>query len=495
MTIVSLTVIIGLVALVLTVLTGTFLKKIQSWPLSFLQHFTGALFVFSGFVKAIDPLGTAFKMEQYFTEFELTFQGTWMSFLAPLFPILSDFAPSFSVIMIVFEIVLGIMLLVGSMRKFTAWAFLLLVAFFTVLTGFTYLTGYVPGDVNFFEFNKWGPYTATNMKVTDCGCFGDFLKLEPRVSFLKDVFLLIPAILFVLFSNKMHQLFAAPIRLSLIGLSALVFTWYCFSNYVWDIPGIDFRPFKVGVNVLEQKNREIEAENNVEITGINLTNKENGEVISNMSYGDFMANFKDYPAASWDFEYIKSEPAIARTKISDFDISGPDGQEVTEAILSDPNYSFMIIAYKLYGDAAQTSQMVKDTTYRSDTLLVGDEIQITQTIDQITDKKVVLTEYSWDPAYIAKWKEVVNPVLNSAKENNLDVFAITGYANPEVLESFKAASASDYTFYLADDILLKTIVRSNPGVVLLKNGTIVQKWHYKQLPTFEEIRQTYMNEQ
>ncbi|MDP4711349.1 MAG: DoxX family protein [Saprospiraceae bacterium] len=494
MTIVSLTLIIGLVALVLTVLTGMVFKKVQSWALSFLQNFTGALFVFSGFVKAIDPLGTAFKMEQYFTEFELTFQDTWMSFLSPLFPILSEFAPSFSVIMIVFEIVLGLMLLVGSLRKFTAWAFLLLVAFFTVLTGFTYLTGYVPADVNFFEFGKWGPYTATNMKVTDCGCFGDFLKLEPRVSFLKDVFLLVPAILFVLFSQKMHQLFALPVRASLIGLSAMVFTWYCFSNYVWDIPGIDFRPFKVGVNILEQKNREIDAENNVEITGINLTNKETGEVISNMSYGDFMANFKDYPKENWDFEYIKSAPTVARTKISDFDVSSSDGQEVTEEILSDPNYSFMIIAYKLYGDVATSSQMVKDTSYRNDTLLVGDEIQVSQIIDQIADKQVTLTEYNWDPVYVGKWKEVINPVLASARDNNLDVFAITGYANPDVLESFKAASGSDYTFHVADDILLKTIVRSNPGVVLLKNGTIVQKWHYKQLPTFEEIRQRYMNE-
>ncbi len=494
MTIVSLTLIIGVVALGLTLFVGFGLKKIDNWVLSYLQNFTGSLFIFSGFVKAIDPLGTAFKMEQYFTEFELTFSGTWMSFIAPLFPVLSDMASSFSVIMIVFEIVLGIMLILGSVRKFTAWAFLLLVAFFTVLTGFTFLTGYVPGDVNFFEFGKWGPYVETNMKVTDCGCFGDFLKLEPRVSFLKDVFLLVPAILFVMGTQKMHQLFNLPVRGAVIGLSVLVFSYYCFSNYVWDIPGIDFRPFKVGVNILDQKNAEIDAENNVEIIGINLTNKENGDIIENLPYADFMANFKNYPKESWEFEYIKSEPAIARTKISDFDVSGENGYEVTEEILSNPNYSFMIIAYKLYGDANQSSIMVKDTVYKTDTLLVGDELQVVNTIDRIEDKQQIITEYSWDPGYLAKWKQVVNPVLNAAMEENLDVFAITGYNNPEALASFKENSNSNYTFHLADDILLKTIVRSNPGVVLLKNGTIVQKWHYQQLPTFESIKAQYMKE-
>ena len=92
---------------------------------------TGALFIFSGWVKAIDPLGTAYKMEQYFAEFESTFEHTWFSFLAPMFPFLSEYAISFSVFMIIFEIVLGLMLLIGAAPKFTSWAFFLLVAFFT----------------------------------------------------------------------------------------------------------------------------------------------------------------------------------------------------------------------------------------------------------------------------------------------------------------------------------------------------------------------------
>ena len=179
---------IGIVAIILTALVEWLFKARKDWITSLLQNFTGALFVFSGWVKAIDPLGTAYKMEQYFAEFEYTFQETWMSFIAPLFPWLSEFSVGFSVFMIVFEIVLGLMLLLGARPKLASWAFLLLVLFFTFLTGFTYLTGYVPQGVNFFEFGKWDAWVETNMKVTDCGCFGDFIKLKPKTSFLKDVF-------------------------------------------------------------------------------------------------------------------------------------------------------------------------------------------------------------------------------------------------------------------------------------------------------------------
>jgi len=144
MTLTTLLIRIALVAIVFTLISVFAWKKHNSILMTFLQHFCGVLFVFSGMVKAVDPLGTAYKMEKYFDEFYFHFEPTWFGFLAPLFPILSSYAIWFSVFMIVFEIVLGLMLIMGSRTKFTAWAFLLLVLFFTVLTGFTFLTGYVP---------------------------------------------------------------------------------------------------------------------------------------------------------------------------------------------------------------------------------------------------------------------------------------------------------------------------------------------------------------
>ena len=109
MTIGTLVITIAVVALLLTLAIGFTTRRINNWLVSFLQNFCGALFIFSGWVKAVDPLGTAFKMEQYFAEFESTFSGSWFSFLAPMFPWLAEYSIAFSVFMIVLEIVLGIM--------------------------------------------------------------------------------------------------------------------------------------------------------------------------------------------------------------------------------------------------------------------------------------------------------------------------------------------------------------------------------------------------
>lgn len=535
MTLGTLVISVAIVALLLTLLMGLGTKRVNNWGISFLQNFCGALFVFSGWVKAVDPLGTAYKMEQYFAEFESTFAGTWFNFLAPLFPKLAEMSIGFSVFMIVFEIVLGIMLLVGSSRKFTAWAFFLLVLFFTFLTGFTYLTGYVPAGVNFFQFADWGPYVATNMKVTDCGCFGDFIKLEPKVSFFKDVFLMVPATLFVLFFKQKHQLFSKAARISIVLLSIAALTLYSFSNYMWDLPHTDFRPFHVDANIRLEKQLEDLAENNAEVVAYKVANKATGEV-EEMPTAQFLENYKSYPKEEWDYEQVKAKPAVnlvrtsngymvpsaegedfeqelaaylasmwgaegdtvtqvvERTKISDFELSGgPDGGDVTYELLHNPEYSFMIVAYKLYTDREEVStEMLSDTVYVVDTVAVADTIKLVQRVDRVDKRQVERTAYVWKDKYLKPWTEVVNPVMASATEEGFRVFAATSFASPEKLEQFKAATGSSYPFYTGDDILLKTIVRSNPGVVLLKNGKVIQKWHYSKLPSYAEIKAQFM---
>ena len=316
MTLTTLLIRIFIAAIVLTGISVAVFDQKKNIFVSFLQNYCGALFVFSGWVKAIDPLGTAYKMEQYFAEFESTFQETWMSFLAPLFPWLSNLSISFSVVMIIFEIVLGLMLIFGIKNKFTSWAFLLLVGFFTFLTGFTYLTGYVPEGTNFFSFGSWGEYEESNMKVTDCGCFGDFIKLKPYTSFLKDVALLIPAFIFLFKSKDMHTWFSSKTNSAItIGSTALL-ALYCFSNYVWDLPHSDFRPFKEGVNVREQKAAEEDALTNAPMTYI-LTNKSTQDV-TELPYEEFMKQYKSYPKEQFDYDTRTGEPAIPHTKISEF---------------------------------------------------------------------------------------------------------------------------------------------------------------------------------
>jgi uncharacterized membrane protein YphA (DoxX/SURF4 family) len=272
----SLLTIFAIIGGILTFLTRSTSKNLL---MSFLQYFCGVWFIFSGLVKAVDPIGTAYKMEDYFVQFESTFAGlqNFFSGLAPMFPALSKQSTGFSIFMVALEIILGVMLMVGYRRKFTAWLFFLIVVFFTLLTGFTYMTGYVPSEANFFDFAKWGPYVKTQMRVTDCGCFGDFIKLDPRISFFKDLGLMIPALFFLFRSKWMHQIFTG--KQGLVVLLVTVATAYlCYYNTYQNLPIVDFRPFKIGNNIREMKEMEAQARSNIQVTGWVLENTKTGEV-------------------------------------------------------------------------------------------------------------------------------------------------------------------------------------------------------------------------
>ncbi|MEM6771569.1 MAG: DoxX family protein [Bacteroidota bacterium] len=446
MTLTTLLLRITLAALALTGVTWFVFKKKDNLLLSLLQNFTGALFLFSGYVKAVDPLGTAYKMEQYFAEFESTFADTALSFIAPMFPALAEYSVAFSVFMIVLEIVLGLALILGAWPKLTSWLFFLIVLFFTVLTGFTYTTGYVPSGVNYFAFGEWGEYLESNMKVTDCGCFGDFIKLEPFQSFMKDVFLMVPAIIFLWWSKKMHQLFDEKTRNISLGVLGVVTLLYCFSNYAWDIPGQDFRPFKVGTDVAAVKKAESEAAANVSVIAYVLTNKASGEV-KELPTAEFLKVMSDYPQSDWEYDTKVSEPAIEPTKISDFELSDTEGYDPIPELLEDDAYTFLVVAYKLKGDQG-----------------------------------------SWDADYVEKWTANVQPVIKAAQAAGHKAAGMTKFNDDAVINDFKQQVGADYPFWRGDDIMLKTIIRSNPGVVLMKNGVIINKWHYSKLPSFEEIK-------
>ncbi len=492
MTLTTLLLYVAIAAIILTVITKYGLKKGDNLLTSYLQNFVGALFIFSGWVKAVDPLGTAYKMTDYFTEFEATFQGTWFSFIAPVFPLLSQYVIGFSVFMIVFEIILGLMLILGHKPKFTAWAFLLLVVFFTFLTGFTYLTGYVPEGVNFFQFGKWTAFDENHMKVTDCGCFGDFIKLKPKVSFFKDVFLLIPGFYFLFATKTFHQLFTHNIRNVVLALSTVGLIVYCFSNYVWDIPHVDFRPFAKGKNIYEAKMAEEEAQANVKITAYGLTNKSTGEHLE-LPYAQYLKEFQNYPTSDWELEQITSEPAIAHSKLSEFDIFDLDGNNINDDILYNDKPVLFLVAYKLYGDGIPATKIVKDTTFRMDTvqLATPGEIKIERNIERIDERTINYTDYAWKEYYAERYTEVVKPVIDAAKADGVEVIMAVGQASPDQILDLDKDLDLNIRYGTADDILLKTIVRSNPGIVLMNKGILVDKWHYKKLPSYDEIKEQY----
>ena len=456
--------------------------------LSWLLNFCGSWFVFSGFVKAMDPLGTAYKMEQYFAQFETTFSETAFSFIAPIFPFLSAYQNGFSVFMIILEIVLGLALIIGWKPKFSAWLFFIIMIFFTFLTGFTHLTGYVPTDANFFDFAAWGKFDERQMRVTDCGCFGDFLKLKPYTSFLKDCGLMIPAFIFLFTTNKFHRLWSSAGRSIFLALTSVGLLIYCMSNYVWNIPGTDFRPFAVGVNVAESKAAQEEAMANTEILNYIVTNKESGETLT-VPYEQYLKEFRNYPKEEWELEQDVSEPAIPINKISEFEVSDADGNDATEQLLDTEGTVMWIIAYNVKDSRGTEAVTIVDTTFVMDTIRVEgtDEAQIVKRVDRVDTREENRSVYTFDADYLRRWTETVVPVANAAVAGGAKVYAVTSPSDPVKLEALQTAIGADFPIYTADDILLKTIIRSNPGVVLLKNGVIENKWHYKKLPAAGEL--------
>ncbi len=141
---------------------------------SVIRIIVGVLFIFSGLVKAIDPLGLAYKMQEFF---EIWAQS---GFLPGFMHLLNDFALPFSIIMITFEIVAGVAVLVGWRMNLFSWLLLLLIIFFTFLTGYAYLSG----------------------KFRSCGCFGDCIPITPQVSFIKDIFLTVFIVIIFAYRKK-----------------------------------------------------------------------------------------------------------------------------------------------------------------------------------------------------------------------------------------------------------------------------------------------------
>ena len=178
--------------------------------------FVGAMFIFSGFVKLVDPIGSQYKFEEYFSEGVLN-----LEFLIP-------YALPFSILLIIVEIMLGVSLLLGYKSKTTTWSLL--------------------GLTTIFLFLTW--YSAYYNKVTDCGCFGDAIKLTPWETFWKNV-LLIGLILILLIGVKnIKALFSKRINTSLIILSFVSFSYIIF-HVLNHLPIIDFRAYAVGKNITE----------------------------------------------------------------------------------------------------------------------------------------------------------------------------------------------------------------------------------------------------
>lgn len=427
MTIFSLVGLIALIAVGVTIVSGL-LKKPENWGIHYLRNFLGTFFVFSGVVKAIDPTGTAIKIEDYFnvfTEHFSLFTWLWEGLISVSLPL--------SIFMVVLEIVLGISLILGTFRKSTLWLYIGLTLFFTALTGFTYLTGYVPKDATFFQFSSWEAFKDSNMRVTDCGCFGDFVKLKPYESFLKDVILTGLIFLMLYLLNHVKLIFDKKLSWIILGVVTIASFAFCMRN-VNNLPIVDFRAYQKGTNLIDGRNDGIPPE--VE-TMYTLVKEGTGEIkkVESKEYID-SGIWKD---KTWVLDNDKTEQLTIKEgkspTIKDFVIYDKDDNEVAEAILNRSGFTIFVGAYNV------------------------------------------------DKSNVEKGFVKVNRVMKEAMKDNIPIVGLTS----STLDHAKKFSDNIYEFYNLDAVPIKTMIRANPGVVLIKDGVLIDKWHYNALPEWSQI--------
>ena len=353
--------------------------------------FVGILFIISGLIKLNDPVGFSFKLEEYFNQGVLD-----LPFLMPL-------ALGISIFVVIVEVILGVLLLIGFKPKFTVWSLLLMIVFFTFLTF----------------------YSAYFNKVTDCGCFGDAVKLTPWESFAKDIILLVFILILFLGRKHIQPIFNTKINW-IIGGTAL-FACALFANHVLNhLPSVDFRPYKIGANIQEgMKVPEDAAKAIYEYAWRFKVNGDDKIVVTNGEYPQVDGEFIDVETTEIQEGY---EPPI-----HDFTIE-KEGQDWASEILEEDKL-VMVIAYDLA---------------KSTTDVFSEVAKVTEQANEKGYKVVGMSASSVDRANAIKEKFGLN-----------------------------------FDFYFTDETALKTIVRSNPAVLVLEKGTILQKVHYNDLNKLE----------
>ncbi|MFY0607252.1 MAG: DoxX family protein [Cyclobacteriaceae bacterium] len=349
------------------------------------RYLVGGLFVFSGMIKVNDPIGTAIKLQEYFEVFSYD--------IAPFFEYLVPAALFFSVLLSVLEIVLGIALIIGFQVPRTAWALLVMIVFFTFLTF----------------------YSAYFNKVTDCGCFGDAIKLTPWESFTKDIILLV--LIVVIFIRKDHfkSWFSGYFGYFKVIGSAIF--WTAFAYYaIAHLPFVDFRAYAVGNHLPSLM------EPSEELRYAYVMEKDGEEVTL-----DAYPTDKSYTFKSMDLVNPEAQP-----KITDLAVWNDDGEFTDE-------------------------------------LLQGD--------------KLLIIIYSAKKAS----SENLDAIKQLAKSSTLSEILILTASGYEEFESFRHEHQLAVPYYYADATVLKTMIRSNPGVMLLSDGTVLGKWHHNDTPEISDI--------
>lgn len=349
----------------------------------------GALFVFSGFVKAIDPMGSAYKFLDYFASFNLGF--------------LDNFALFFSILLSSLEFIIGAAILFNQRIKLSSLGGLLFMAFFTPLT----------------------LYIAIKNPVSDCGCFGDALKISNWETFYKNIFLFAFAVLIFVKRDKIKSKINPLAQFAIIG----VFSLFILSIAVYSLrhlPLIDFSDYKVGNSMKIDDSVQ-------EKYFLTYKNIETGETKEYLS-PDFPWDDPEW-VAQWEFVSQRVEGASMPENI--LYIVDQDGNDFTKSITQNHDFHFMLLSNDL-----------KAANF----------------------KKI----------------EKINQFATKSLEKSMTFVLITG-SSLQSVQDFQTEYNPSFEVFYGDEIALKTFVRSNPGLVLMKDGVILAKWHHNDFPDFDKI--------
>ena len=371
------------------------MQKLRITAVNVCRFVLAATFIFSGYVKAIDPLGTLYKLKDYAAAMSLN-------------GLLPDWAlVGVAIALGALEFALGVFMLFAVRRHVVSRITLAFMAAMTVLTLWIFVAD----------------------PVKDCGCFGDALKLTNGETLLKNIVLSACAALvawrpvdMARFISRSNQWIVRYYTVAYIVITSV----YC----LYTLPIFDFRPYHVGMNI--KQGMEIpEGAEQPEFESTFLLRK-NGET------REFTLD--NYPDSTW--EYVDTRTVQTKKgyepPIHDFALTSCDtGEDITEQVLTKKGYTFLLVSPRL--------AVADDSNF-------GD-------IDQIY-------EY--------------------AEENGADFYCVTASANDEI-ERWRDLTGAEYQFCNADETTLKTMIRSNPGLMLLKDGTIIGKWSHNALPQTDDL--------
>jgi uncharacterized membrane protein YphA (DoxX/SURF4 family) len=352
------------------------------------------VFIFSGFVKGVDPLGFAYKIEDYFIAFGTNWAIPFSLFL--------------SIFLCAFEFTLGVALLLNFRLKIIAWPLLLMMAFFTILT------------LNDAVYNP----------VPDCGCFGDAIKLTNWETFYKNVILIVPVLVIFFYRKKFQSVFLP--RIDNMAIAIIFSLFVIFSVYQYrHLPWIDFLGWNTGTDLVPDNPGKAK-------TYLTYRNKITGEEKEYLS--------PNYPwndsawVAQWEFkdQRVDDSGVIKGHNLKIFDAAGND---YTETFINNPGYQFLVASYSLE-DASR------------------------------------------------KGFEKIDRLYGDIVSHGHSLIVLTGSLQGEI-DSFRQGLHPDLEFFQADDIELKIMIRANPGLILLKDGVVMGKWHWRDVPDYEELQKEF----